>query len=173
MEKIMARGTGRRKTGVARVIIREGTGDININKKKAEKEPNIFQILLQSLYVTTDSLARNSLENADIVLWLVDCSELPGPGDQAVRPHQVHAQIAAQLGHRAKLPGIVLLRGEGDGGAHTAGAGSYAGRRSHTAIGPRTTRTPSRRPTRPSSAPTRSCPSAATTPWAFATTPTR
>lgn len=39
-----------------------------INKKKPEKEPNIFQILLQSIYITTDSLARTSLEEADIVI---------------------------------------------------------------------------------------------------------
>jgi NTE family protein len=34
----------------------------------ARKEPNIFQIMMQSIYITTYSLARNSLENADIVI---------------------------------------------------------------------------------------------------------
>ena len=35
---------------------------------KARKEPNIFHIMMQSLYITTDSVARNSLVNADIVI---------------------------------------------------------------------------------------------------------
>jgi NTE family protein len=34
----------------------------------ARKEPNIFQIMMQSIYITTYSLARNSLENADIII---------------------------------------------------------------------------------------------------------
>jgi len=34
----------------------------------AHKEPNIFQIMMQSIYITTYSLARTSLENADIVI---------------------------------------------------------------------------------------------------------
>ena len=34
----------------------------------AHKEPNIFQVMMQSIYITTYSLARNSLENADIVI---------------------------------------------------------------------------------------------------------
>lgn len=32
------------------------------------KAPNIFQVIMQSIYITTYSLARNSLENADIVI---------------------------------------------------------------------------------------------------------
>lgn len=42
------------KTGQARVA--------------AHKEPNIFQVIMQSIYITTYSLARNSLENADVVI---------------------------------------------------------------------------------------------------------
>ena len=56
MEKIMARGTGRRKTGVARVIIREGTGDITINKKKAEEyfaDENHLRVLKAPLVLTS------------------------------------------------------------------------------------------------------------------------
>ncbi|HJX12829.1 MAG TPA: patatin-like phospholipase family protein [Dehalococcoidales bacterium] len=37
-------------------------------RKKSEKEPNIFQVLLQSIYIATYSLARNSVEEADIVI---------------------------------------------------------------------------------------------------------
>ena len=36
--------------------------------KKARKSPNIFQVLIQSVYITTYSLVRSSLENADIVI---------------------------------------------------------------------------------------------------------
>ena len=35
---------------------------------KKEKPPNIFQVLMQSVYITTYSLARNSLEKADVVI---------------------------------------------------------------------------------------------------------
>ncbi len=35
---------------------------------KAHKEPNIFHIMMQSLYITTYVVARNSLSNADIVI---------------------------------------------------------------------------------------------------------
>jgi len=34
----------------------------------ARKEPNIFQVMIQSFYITTYSLARTSLENADFVI---------------------------------------------------------------------------------------------------------
>jgi NTE family protein len=35
---------------------------------KVRKEPNIFHIMMQSLYITTYAVARNSLANADIVI---------------------------------------------------------------------------------------------------------
>lgn len=35
---------------------------------KKEKSPNIFQVLIQSIYITTYSLAKNNLENADVVI---------------------------------------------------------------------------------------------------------
>ena len=37
-------------------------------QRKAQKSPNIFQVLIQSVYITSYSLAKNSLENADIVI---------------------------------------------------------------------------------------------------------
>ena len=43
-------------------------GKSDIQPRKAQKPPNIFQVLIQSVYITTYSLARNSLENADIVI---------------------------------------------------------------------------------------------------------
>jgi NTE family protein len=36
--------------------------------RQVQKSLNIFQVLIQSVYITTYSLARNSLENADIVI---------------------------------------------------------------------------------------------------------
>ena len=39
-----------------------------VKLKKAQKSPNIFQVLMQSIYITTHSLACSSLENADIVI---------------------------------------------------------------------------------------------------------
>ena len=35
---------------------------------KKEKSPNIFQVLIQSIYITTYSLAKNNLESADVVI---------------------------------------------------------------------------------------------------------
>jgi len=35
---------------------------------RKEKSPNIFQVLIQSIYITTYSLAKNNLENADVVI---------------------------------------------------------------------------------------------------------
>ena len=37
-------------------------------RAEAHKEPNIFQIIMQSIYITTYSVARNSLVEADIVI---------------------------------------------------------------------------------------------------------
>jgi NTE family protein len=36
--------------------------------QKKQKSPNIFQVLIQSVYITTYSLVRGSLENADVVI---------------------------------------------------------------------------------------------------------
>lgn len=48
------------------VAVRTGkTGQVRV---KTQKEPNIFQVLLQSLYISTYSLARTSMEDADIVI---------------------------------------------------------------------------------------------------------
>ena len=55
-------------------ILRKIAHNLDIPKKiadkpkKAQKTPNIFQVLMQSVYITTHSLARHSLENADIVI---------------------------------------------------------------------------------------------------------
>jgi NTE family protein len=35
---------------------------------KARKEPNIFHVMMQSIYITTDTVAQNSLADADIVI---------------------------------------------------------------------------------------------------------
>jgi NTE family protein len=40
----------------------------SLRRMEARKEPNIFQVMMQSIYITTYSLARNNLENADIVI---------------------------------------------------------------------------------------------------------
>ncbi len=43
-------------------------GKSSKQRVEARKEPNIFQIMMQSIYITTYSLARSSLEHADIVI---------------------------------------------------------------------------------------------------------
>lgn len=43
-------------------------GKTSQERVSTRKAPNIFQVIMQSIYITTYSLARNSLENADIVI---------------------------------------------------------------------------------------------------------
>jgi NTE family protein len=43
-------------------------GKIGSRRAEAHKEPNIFQVMMQSIYITTYSLARTSLENADVAI---------------------------------------------------------------------------------------------------------
>jgi NTE family protein len=47
------------------VTARTGKGKV---QAKSQKEPNIFHVLMQSLYITTYSLARTSMEDADIII---------------------------------------------------------------------------------------------------------
>jgi NTE family protein len=37
-------------------------------RAEAHKEPNILQVIMQSIYITTYAVARNALVNADIVI---------------------------------------------------------------------------------------------------------
>ncbi len=43
-------------------------GKASKQRVEAHKEPNIFQVMMQSIYITTYSLTRSSLEHADIVI---------------------------------------------------------------------------------------------------------
>ena len=43
-------------------------GKIGKERTQAHKEPNIFQVMMQSIYITTYSLARTSLTAADIII---------------------------------------------------------------------------------------------------------
>ena len=42
--------------------------EVTDRTEKMNKEPNIFQIIMQSLYITTYSLVRSSVEDADTVI---------------------------------------------------------------------------------------------------------
>ena len=56
----LALGTGRRKTAVARVFLRVGSGEITVNGKKAEEyfaNPSLLYVVKQPLNVT-DSLSK-------------------------------------------------------------------------------------------------------------------
>jgi NTE family protein len=61
-----------RRMGADFVIAVNVTPDVNTRMKKPEKKPekgpNIFQVMLQSIYITTYSLSRNNLEDADIII---------------------------------------------------------------------------------------------------------
>jgi len=56
----LALGTGRRKTAVARVFLRSGSGEITVNGKKADEyfaNPSLLYVVRQPLDVT-DSLGK-------------------------------------------------------------------------------------------------------------------
>ena len=63
MAENLSLGTGRRKTAVARVFLRAGSGDITVNGKKAEEyfsNPSLLFVVKQPLDVT-DSLTKYDL----------------------------------------------------------------------------------------------------------------
>ena len=43
-------------------------GKTSQQRVEARKEPNIFQVMMQSIYITTYAVARSALESADIVI---------------------------------------------------------------------------------------------------------
>jgi len=58
-----------KRMGADFIIAVNVTPDVSYRmKKKGGKEPNIFQIMLQSIYIATYSLSRSSVEEADIVI---------------------------------------------------------------------------------------------------------
>jgi NTE family protein len=82
-------------------------GKSSRKRLKLHKEPTLLQILMQSFYITTYSLARHSLEQADIIIE----PDMPhvGTGDfSKVEEMIAHGQRAA----RAALPEINRKLGE-------------------------------------------------------------
>lgn len=70
-------------------------GKASKQRVEARKEPNIFQVMMQSIYITTYSLARRSLADADIVIE-PDVAHI-GAGDfQKARELISHGEQAAQ-----------------------------------------------------------------------------
>jgi len=57
-----------RNMGADFVIAVNVTPGMTDRVRKSRKEPNVFQVILQSIYIATYSLARNSLKDADIVI---------------------------------------------------------------------------------------------------------
>jgi NTE family protein len=57
-----------KRMGADFIIAVNVTPDVSGRTWKKGKEPNIFQIMLQSIYITTYSMAQISLEDADIVI---------------------------------------------------------------------------------------------------------
>lgn len=75
--------------------------------KKVQKAPNIFQVLIQSIYITTYSLAKSSLETADVVIE-PDTADISA-GEFSKTPELI------DLGERAAaeaLPEIKIKLGE-------------------------------------------------------------
>jgi NTE family protein len=86
-----------RRMGADFIIAVNVTPDVSTRIEKVHREPNIFQIIMQSLYITTYSVARSSLGDADIVIE-PDLSRI-GAGDfQKARELILRG---AQAAHRA------------------------------------------------------------------------
>jgi NTE family protein len=87
-----------KRMGADFIIAVNVTPDVNTRTEKMQKEPNIFQVLIQSIYIATYSLVRSGVENADIVI------EPPvahiGAGDFQ------KAQELVELGEQAALNAI-------------------------------------------------------------------
>jgi NTE family protein len=72
-----------RNMGADFVIAVNVTPPLNDRIKKRGKVPNIFNVIMQSIYITTNSVARNSLENADFVIEPDLSGISPGDFNQA------------------------------------------------------------------------------------------
>ncbi len=71
------------------------TPDVVDRTGKKSKEPNIFHIMMQSVYITTYSLSRSSAEDADLVIE-PDLAHI-GAGDfQKARELIMRGEQAAQ-----------------------------------------------------------------------------
>jgi NTE family protein len=57
-----------KRMGADLIIAVNVTPDVSTRTEKIQKEPNIFQVLIQSIYIATYSLVRSGVENADIVI---------------------------------------------------------------------------------------------------------
>jgi NTE family protein len=86
-----------RRMGADFVIAVNVTPGVNTRIEKRRKEPSIFQILLQSIYIATYTLARNNMADADIAIE-PDLANI-GAGDflkaeELIRRGEQAAQIA-------------------------------------------------------------------------------
>jgi NTE family protein len=75
---------------------------------QAHKEPNIFQVMIQSIYITTNAVARHSLEAADIIIE-PDLTNI-GAGDFQKAGEMISQ---GQQAARAAMPEIKRRLGEG------------------------------------------------------------
>jgi NTE family protein len=97
-----------RRLGADFVIAVNVTPDVSDRIKKVEKEPNIFQVMLQSIYITTYSLAQNSLEDADIViepdLANIGAGDFHKAQELIKRGEQAAQRVIPEIKRRLKLP---------------------------------------------------------------------
>ncbi len=92
-------------------VLPDVTGRVaKMGKGQAEvkKEPNIFQVIMQSIYIATYSLVRSSVEDADIVIE-PDVAHI-GAGDfnrtqeLIVRGEQAAQNVIPEIKRRLKIP---------------------------------------------------------------------
>jgi NTE family protein len=57
-----------KQMGADFIIAVNVTPTVTDRTQRLDKEPNIFHVMMQSIYITTYSMTRSSLEDADIVI---------------------------------------------------------------------------------------------------------
>jgi NTE family protein len=82
-------------------------GKTSQKRIQAHKEPNIFQVMIQSIYITTNAVARHSLEAADIIIE-PDLTNI-GAGDFQKAGEMI---LQGQQAARAAIPEIKRKLGE-------------------------------------------------------------
>jgi NTE family protein len=96
-----------KQMGADFIIAVNVTPTVHERIEKAHKEPNIFQVIMQSIYITTYSLVRSNMEEADIIIE-PDLANI-GAGDFQKARHLIRrGEIAA----RNAIPEIKRRLGE-------------------------------------------------------------
>jgi NTE family protein len=96
-----------RQMGADFIIAVNVTPGVTDRTKKMGKAPNIFQVIIQSVYIATYSLSRSNLENADIViepdLTLIGATDFQKARELISRGKQATQSIIPEIKRKLKM----------------------------------------------------------------------